>query len=121
MKADNELAISLPVLFKSIFNVFAREILPVDAFWSWQRFIYEEFKDILKENRQGFGGRSQDFFRDTPGTILQIPTPPPSPPPHPPLPEKKKNSLICKPKISFFRIWNVPTYKILCRVFGPID
>ena len=37
-----------------IFNVFAHEILPVDdAVWRWQSFIYEEFKDIFEENKQG--------------------------------------------------------------------
>ena len=42
-----------------IFNVFAHEILPVDdAFWRWQSFIYEEFKDIFEENKQGSDGKS---------------------------------------------------------------
>ena len=115
MTADNELAISLPVYFKSVkkwkyvlrkrqnktklpkqekrllrreanlgpsmskvnalsiaprqlmligsvkvimFNIFAHEILPVDAVWSWQSFIYEELKDIFEENKQGFDGKS---------------------------------------------------------------
>ena len=29
-----------------LFNVFAYEILRVDAVWSWQSCIYQEFKDI---------------------------------------------------------------------------
>ena len=42
-----------------IFNVFAHEILPVDdAVWRWQSFIYEEFKDIFEENKQGSDGKS---------------------------------------------------------------
>ena len=42
-----------------IFNVFAHEILPVDdAVWSRQSFIYEEFKDIFEENKQGSDGKS---------------------------------------------------------------
>ena len=42
-----------------IFNIFAHEILPVDdAVWRWQSFIYEEFKDIFEENKQGSDGKS---------------------------------------------------------------
>ena len=42
-----------------IFDVFAHEILPVDdAVWRWQSFIYEEFKDIFEENKQGSDGKS---------------------------------------------------------------
>ena len=45
-----------------IFNFFAHEILPVDAVWSWQSFIYEELKDVVDENKQGFDGQSRTFF-----------------------------------------------------------
>ena len=38
-----------------VFNIFAHEILPVDAVWG---FMYEEFKDIFEGNKQGFDGKS---------------------------------------------------------------
>ena len=37
---------------------FAHEILPVDGVWSWYSFIYEELRDIFKENKHGFDGKS---------------------------------------------------------------
>ena len=32
----------------------AHKILPEDAVWSWQSFIYEELKDTFEENKHGF-------------------------------------------------------------------
>ena len=37
-----------------ILNTFAHEILPVDAVWSRESFIYEELKDIFEKNKHGF-------------------------------------------------------------------
>lgn len=37
---------------------FAHEILPVDGVWSCYSFIYEELRDIFKENKHGFDGKS---------------------------------------------------------------
>ena len=36
----------------------AYKILPMDAVWSWESFIYEEWKDTFEENKQGFDGKS---------------------------------------------------------------
>ena len=45
----------LITLVKSIIlNTFAHEILPVDAVWSRESFIYEELKDIFEKNKHGF-------------------------------------------------------------------
>ena len=42
-----------------IFNTFAHELLPVDAVWSRQSFIYEELTDIFEENKHGFDSKSR--------------------------------------------------------------
>ena len=45
-------------VFNCYLRAFPHEILPVDAVWSLWSCIYQEFKDIFEENKQGFDGKS---------------------------------------------------------------